>query len=349
MVGPNAHAREVHQALKGLLVILMLVYHAMSIASQAGPEAFRPLRFVTGAFIFLVGDSLGRQWVSVPKDSNGPSASRRGLRLVALFLGLNAMMAWSGWGNPDKQAWAQQAWPHVGDRWWAALVMGESAAAAFAILWPIGVLLLCAPVLQWLGRKPGAEISGACLMGLCLVAASTSTWAHRSGVLEMLLVGGTAMGLAASRGLFTRKELQAQWPGFVSPGWAVVTVALGLHAVMQFPNSLTVYILGTAAILKGLQALLSAWHFASTRSLAGTGLQSALQTLGRMTLWAYVAQIVLIQALRWAGGGARLPLGLPFWGWVTAIAVLLWALCTALWIGRQQSVMLDRAYRWVFP
>lgn len=352
MEGPSAHAREVHQALKGLLVILMLVYHAMSIASQAGPEAFRPLRFVTGAFIFLVGDSLGRQWVSHPRgksDANGLGASLRGLRLMALFLGLNGLIGWSGWGNPDKQAWAQQAWPQVGDRWWAALVMGDSAAASFVILWPIGVLFVCAPVWHWLGRRPGPEISGACLVGLCLVVASTSAWAHRSGVLDMLLVGGTAMGLAASRGLFTRKGLHAQWHAHVSPGWAVTTMGLGLWAVMRFPDSLTVYILGTASILKGLQELLSAWLTSPNLGLAGAGLQSALQTFGRMTLWAYVVQIVLIQALRWAWGGSRMPLGLPFWGCVTAVAVLLWALCTILWTWRQQHVMVERAYRWVFP
>lgn len=350
--GPSVHAREVHQALKGLLVILMLVYHAMSIASQAGPEAFRPLRFVTGAFIFLVGESLGRQWVSDkggPKDPDGPSAWRRGSRLMALFLGLNALILWSGWGNPDKQAWAQQAWPQMGDRWWAALVLGESAAASFVILWPIGVLMVCAPVLQGFGRKPAAEIRGACWMVLCLVVASTSDWAHRSGVLDMLLVGGTAMGLAASRGLFTRQGHQTPWRARGSPGWAVATVGLGLWAVMQCPDSLTAYILGTASILKGLHALLSAWLAVSARGHAAAGLKSALQTLGRMTLWAYVVQIVLIHALRWAWGGSRMPLSLPFWAGAAAVAVLLWALCAILWAWRQHHVMVDRAYRWVFP
>lgn len=40
---------------KGILVIVMVIYHVMNYFSTAGPDSFGYVRFVTGSFIFVSG------------------------------------------------------------------------------------------------------------------------------------------------------------------------------------------------------------------------------------------------------------------------------------------------------
>ncbi|NBU88802.1 MAG: hypothetical protein EBS16_06280 [Betaproteobacteria bacterium] len=346
-----SQSREDRQAVKGVLVLLMLVYHAMSICSQASPEAFRYLRFVTGSFIFLTGWSLGQQWVAQPPDDEGlkKSSARRGTQLLLLFLGLNALILISGWGHPDKQALARQAWPHTFDRLWAALISGHPAAASFGILWPIGWLLISLAALQSCGRRLGRA---SCATGLTLTACALTglPWvAQQSGVLDMLLLGWIAMGLAAMWGLRQTPTVRLSSGATGSGLWACTCLAAGLWACAQWPQWLSVYVVAVAFILKGLGDLLGELRTWTSQAKGVVALDAAIRRLGQLSLWAYVMQIVFLQAWRWMMGGERLSLEPAFWVMVFFMALLLWGSCEALAAMRQRLRWVDHAYRWVFP
>lgn len=357
---PSGHptGRQCRQALKGVLVLLMLVYHAMSIASNALPEDFRLLRFVTGSFIFLSGWSIGAKWAGAPwptpsSPDQDHSASqrdvvRRGLQLLLLFAALNLGIWWSGWGHPDKQVLVRQLWPHPLDRAWAALVLGHPAAASFSILWPLGWLMVSMGWLHPLGRRRHPWIWPLGLALTSLTLTFLASVANASGVLDMLLVGWIAAGSAAlSRRLTDGSAVRG--PSARSTLWAAACIGGGLWFMTQAPESLPVYVVAIACILKGLHDLIFLWFDRHPVVGLSDALQTALTTLGRMSLWAYVAQIVMIQGFRWGMGGARWPLNLTFWMVLALSSVLLWVSCETLEFLRHRHPVVDRAYRWVFP
>jgi uncharacterized membrane protein len=45
---------------KGVLVVIMVVYHAMNIFSTAGPHEYAYVRFVSGSFILMSGYIVAR-------------------------------------------------------------------------------------------------------------------------------------------------------------------------------------------------------------------------------------------------------------------------------------------------
>src|SRR5437773_12328687 len=93
-------------AVKGVLVLLMIVYHVMSIASTAGAEAFRYVRFTSGSFIFISGFIVSRFFASsFEKDPAATSRKLlgRGLKVLLIFTALNVLIQASGFGNAAKR------------------------------------------------------------------------------------------------------------------------------------------------------------------------------------------------------------------------------------------------------
>lgn len=73
---------------KGVLVVLMVVYHAMNIFSTAGPNEYAYVRFVSGSFVLMSGYIVARfHEARFKADWRGTSRRLvvRGLKLLMLF------------------------------------------------------------------------------------------------------------------------------------------------------------------------------------------------------------------------------------------------------------------------
>lgn len=321
--------------LKGLLVLVMVAYHVFSIASNGGADAVRYLRFVSGSFIFLAGFVAAVFFL--PRFAQAPAAAtgqlvQRGLKVLALFTALNLAIVLSGFGNLGK--------PQLGLRGTlahAATIYGSGDArlSSFLILLPIAYLLLLTPlVLAAFARAPRAAPAALALAALALAQAEALT--QQRPIVEFLAIGG--VGLAAAAPSVARVALQAGC-------WPTPAVVAGLAAVLwvagRFATSGVAYIAGVAAILLLLHALAQgAW--------AASVFGRELLRLGRCSLFAYIAQIVLIQILFRAQGGGRLPLGPELMLLALLSTALLVGSCIALDRLRATSRAGDLLYRAVF-
>ncbi len=137
---------------KGALVVLMVVYHAMNIFSTAGPHEYAYVRFVSGSFVLMSGYIVARfHEARFKADWRGTSRRLvvRGLKLLMLFTLLNLLINLTGIGNPNKVQLGIQRFMST---LFEVYVAGEPAHASFQILLPIAYLLVAAPALLMLGR-----------------------------------------------------------------------------------------------------------------------------------------------------------------------------------------------------
>ncbi len=352
---------------KGVLVLVMVAYHVMSIATTATREDFAWLRFVSGAFIVLTGwvvalsangSAVSRANGSAVSSANGGAGSsahshtqanhsltRRGTKVLLLFLALNAAILATGWGNPHKAV--GQAMPLM-ERVWVVMTQAPSHLASFLILLPIGCLLLTAPLALRLNTlHPWASpLSMVVAIALACVPAATEA----SAVLSFWLLGwmGLTVGLLWQRMAALLQRWQA--PRFVAPvaGQPLVTtlgagaaLALMLALSARWQSSVACQALGIGGVLCAMVALVRVWP-------APAWAASMLALLGRYSLLAYVAQIVLIHTLhRWMGA-QRVALGGQALWLMVVTAVGAWGVCWLTERMRSRSVVADRSYRLIF-
>lgn len=325
---------DAFDAVKGVLVCLMVVYHVMNAATSAPDEAYRYLRFVSGSFIFVTGMIVAR-YASLAFAADARAAARklieRGFKLVLLFTVLNLAIHASGFGNADKRQLGVGGFVEHA----VAIYAGTgSGVASFAVLLPIGYLLIAAPLfLRVAGptrRFATVVVSGATLAGAAVIGD-----AYGSLVLEFMLVGIAGLCL----GSMTWARVQRTDADFaLAP--AVLLIAWFATAHVGF--NLALHILGVALVIASM-------HRCARRVRHGGAAWRALVLLGRYSLAAYIVQIVLIQLGARALGTPRWPLADPaplVFIMVTTASLVLG--CIALESARRSFPWLDRAYRGVF-
>lgn len=331
MSSPNPSSRDNSlDFLKGVLVIVMVLYHAMNVYADAEPGAYSYIRFVSGSFVFVSGYFLPAFYAARFRLSPWETSKRllqRGLKLVLLFSLLNGLILLTGVGNPHKQIAAS------GDHWdrLAAIYgIGAPGAAAFQILLPIAYVLLLAPAFLGLARYRFGLIAAG--FGGALGWSLTGT--------ESVNLG---MGVVGLIGLFLGMAATPLERLFGFPGKALLLAGIaGTMALMEFfdRNALT-YAIGVTLMVMLLYAL--------ARRLALTGSPSAVAILlGKYSLLGYIAQIVLLQVSSRLLGGPRWPLGVEIAAIVAATVTALTLLCSALHHARRRSTWVDRGYRLVF-
>src|SRR5262245_25828550 len=90
---------------KGMLVIVMVIYHVMNIFSTARSEAYGYIRFVSGSFIFISGYIIAifyEQKFQIDRIGTSQRLIMRGLKLLLVFTVLNILINVTGVGNPNK-------------------------------------------------------------------------------------------------------------------------------------------------------------------------------------------------------------------------------------------------------
>ena len=326
---------DAFDAVKGALVLLMVAYHVMSIASTGGVEAFRYIRFISGSFIFVSGFVMTRFMAAAFSRDPGRVSRRlvgRGLKVLMIFTLLNLAIQVSGFGNLSKA--------RLGfDGWWAnaatIYLAGDGRLSSFMILLPIAYLLIASPlVLQ--ATRAGRARAALALLTVALTASALPAIAGRWPVVDFLLVGlaGLALGTPSISGrLLARTPVNAP---ITLAGLAAAVWAAGLVS-----DPLFWYVVGVAVVLRFLHDL--------ARLLPPYGLISRYAVLlGQYALLAYIGQIVIIQLLYRAAGGQRLDLGAGVLSMGAAAGALLVGLCLAVQRLRERSSRADRTYRLIF-
>lgn len=322
---------------KGALVVVMVVYHVMSIAAEAGPEHFRYIRFVSGSFIFVTGFVLARFSEHGLRTYPLRASQRlimRGCKILLIFTVLNLVIHASGLGNVGKAQLGITGFIAEARR---IYLLGDGRIASFVILLPIAYLLIAAPALLRIGmlRWPwGVSLLLIASLGLAAFPAVT----NGSAVIEFLLVG--IVGVATGQ-LLRAKPSAPGAPSVSRAACAIVALTFFIWLTGQLGFSVASYALGIALVVKGFYDV-GKWL------PSGAVVRSTLVLLGRYSLVAYIGQIVVIQILFRILGKERWAVG-PQIGLLGVVTLLLVIVsCVLLERGRQRSAAMDKAYRFVF-
>src|SRR5262245_17197981 len=224
---------------KGALVVVMVVYHAMNIFSTAGPDEYAYVRFVSGSFILMSGYIVARfDGPRFKADWRGTSRRlvARGLKLLILFTLLNLLINLTGIGNPDKVQLGLRGYTST---LFEVYVAGEPRYASFQILLPIAYLLVAAPAVLMLGG-----LSKWLFMASFATAFALSLFGIESVNLDFAVLG--AIGL--SGGILTNL---VEKPLAMTGVWSIAGGLLASVMLMKYLNAnLATYALGTIVILK---------------------------------------------------------------------------------------------------
>jgi fucose 4-O-acetylase-like acetyltransferase len=327
---------EAFDFVKGVLVCLMVVYHVMNVVTTAEPDAYRYLRFVSGSFIFLSGVAishyLSASFLADPARGTSKLITR-GAKLILLFTLLNLAIRLTGVGNAAKSQLGVADFLSQAD---TIYLVGNSNAASFVILLPIGYLLMVAPLfLRFAGPTRRTATVGILLVTMALAAALGNP--TRSIVAEFMIVGLLGLCLGALPWVATSVATSPRRGGLFS----VVALAASLALTAHLDFNLALYAVGVALVIKFLYD--SATHVRFDRAMS-----DAIVVLGRYSLFAYILQIGVIQLIFRATGLRRWSVGAEAAAFMACTVGLLVATCLLLdWL-RRRSLVVDRAYRLVF-
>ncbi len=317
-------------AVKGVLVLVMVAYHVMSIASSGGDERFQFIRFVSGAFIFVTG-FVATRYALARFEADPRAVARahvvRGIKVVLLFAALNLAIAFSGFGNPHK---GHLDPTHFVESAATIFLAGDGKRTSFAILLPIGYLLVVAPAVMAAFTR-GPTWSPFALLAAALAVTSRTALADHWPNIDFVMIGlaGMALGTPA---------LSARWfdVGALRGAPWVTVFALVVALTGLYGTEGVLYVLGVAAIVK------------LVRDAVRTTSPGPLVLLGRYSLFAYVVQIVCIHVLFRLFGGQRWHVGTEVLALGLVSAAATWATCVVVDRLRRRSPLVDRAYRHLF-
>lgn len=332
MIAPPAATRDAaFDAVKGVLVVLMIVYHVLSIATTAGAEAFRYIRFLSGSFIFISGfvvvHFMWERFALAPRDTS-LRLVQRGLKVLLIFAALNLAIQASGFGNAAKAQLGAQGFVQNAATFF---VRGDGRLSSFLILLPIAYLLMLAPLFMMLAQRGAAPVCGTLLL---VALALAGGWADPAPVAGFLLVG--LCGLCLGTPVLAERVVGAVRPGLLA---TAVGLLLALWLAGRYGDPLVFYCIGVAFVLRFMHD--------AVRWLPGRWLRQAA-LVGRYSLPAYIAQVLLIQCLFRALGGQRVEPDTGTLAFIVTVAAATVALCVLTDRLRSRSSVIDRTYRWVF-
>jgi len=313
---------------KGVLVVVMVIYHTMNYFSTAKPENYGYIRFVSGSFIFISGYLVAthyRKKYNINRRAVTRRLIVRGVKLLGVFTALNVLMSIVGVENHKSVRFGFDAFI-------ANLPItygtGNSRITAFQILVPIAYLLMISPiVLAMQGWKKLVFCSILILSG----------WYEYMGNMYfnpyLVLIGmfGLSFGI-----LFDPHHQNFRIHRIL----ALIVLVVSVSNMSALDQNIYSYTLGIILVLLSVYML--------SKSMRTDGhLFSALVLLGNYTLLSYIAQIVFLFALylflrqRWDMGYETLSV-------FAATILFLFLMCLALdWL-RKRNQVVDTTYRAIF-
>jgi hypothetical protein len=316
---------------KGMLVLIMVLYHWFNYFVALESEIYRYLRFLTPSFIFITGFLVSN--VYLPKYRAGHSGvSRRlierGGRVLLLFTALNIGASLAVGRNYNGAEMG--IWTFI-DNAYAVYITGNGRAA-FDVPVPIGYFLLLAPCLL-MATSRFALIPHAVAGTVFVAVLVASSRGMTTGNLELLAIG--VFGMTAGTVPFVTINEALRRPSLIVVAYAGYLIAITVWNVRFF--------LQVGGVCLSLMLI----YLMGVRLGANGGGQRLIIELGKYSLFAYIAQVVLLQMLRRAIGGVELhEIGLLLS--LTASLVLTTLSVELLSAARARSVTVDRLYRAIF-
>jgi len=323
---------------KGALVLIMVLYHWLDYFY--GAHDSRYLRFLTPSFIFITGFLISNVYLSKYGVGDARLPLRlilRGMKILAVFIALNAMIilmlmfAGSGGG---RLMLAQLTFGGLLNILLAGnvVVTGAGKVVAFYILVPISYLLLLSAPLTMMCRWYKYTFQVACVCFLLGVLAFRLNGIESSN-LELLAIG--LLGVVV--GYLPLSKISS----FISRPYALAAAYLCYLVAITLWN--VIYPLQIVGVCLSLMIL----YFLGTRGDDKGKVRGRIVLLGKYSLFGYIAQIAILQALR--RGFLHIDLG-PV---VLEISFVLAVVLTLLSVegvdrARARSTVVDACYRFVF-
>ena len=273
--------------IKGMLVVTMVLYHCASMAHITYPELGiipNGLKFLHYAFLLITGFLCG--WYYLPKLCISPQAVRARLRfragrITAIFLLMNVFLYCIGSTlSYEKLRNSVNSFSNIMQNF---ILSVSGKLVAFQILFPIAIFLLVASLL--LGR-----VSIPVLLGLILFASIAGCFSQTIMFVEFGMVG-MLFGILARAGILT---IFWQWIRYHKwlPPTLLLVYLLNLARVrwlvtVLLPLKLVVY---TAESFFWFATFLIVVEF-----FVGLKIRDMVIQLGRYTLFAYLAQMLIIR------------------------------------------------------
>lgn len=323
---------------KGMLVLIMVLYHWLNYFVSSDGDIYRYLRFLTPSFIFITGFLISHAYLGSDRDAHSSPSKRlaqRGLKLLAVFLILNAARTFL---IPDARTSPATGGGVTLRDWIPALVSGNVSAGidakgtAFNILVPIGYLLLLSAGLVRTVKFYKYAFHTVCL-ALFLIILVLQSFRLEYGNLEMIAIGmlGAVVGYVSMERIVAIGSqtflLAACYVGYVL-AITVWNVGFLLQIVGVLLNLIIIFRLGR-------QALLPAYA------------QDGVILLGRYSLFGYIAQIAILQVLIRLLRSDDLGDGKLVVSFVLALALTVVAV-VAMDQARRKLGSVDRLYKAIF-
>lgn len=315
---------------KGLLVIVMVIYHIMNYFSTASPEDYGYVRFVSGSFIFISGYIVATFYEKKYRiDRNGTSKRLliRGVKLLIIFTALNILINLTAIGNPNKAPLGVQQYL---SNLTAIYTSGNTKFVAFQILLPISYLLMLSPVVLFLHGFKKVLIITTLLIAFCFSFLNIDSTNLDLGIVGLIgfSIGMVINGLEGSFFIKHRSIIFA---------WLLICIFL----MRYLSTNILAYSIGIMIFLKLF------YDFGKTVNL-GNQISQVIILFGQYTLVCYIMQIVFLQGL------LRI---LPRQGWgfgYETISIFIFAniflliLCFLLRFFRDRYMFIDKSYKFVF-
>jgi peptidoglycan/LPS O-acetylase OafA/YrhL len=341
--GPDVVERAINRAnegesripafdfVKGMLVLVMIVYHWLNYFIGLQWGGYRYLRFLTPSFILVTGFLVSRVYLTRYSYDDRRlylRLVRRGFKLIVLFIILN-IVADRTFGTRLRLDFSE---PHrlldVAD---AVFIKGTSRAA-FDILVSIAYFLLIAPLVLFASKRlhvPLMVIAASTIFAVA--AADFGGLANAHCQMVSIALVGLAAGVVHDNPV--KRLLRS--PLLLSVAYSLYLIAITVWNVL-FP----LQVVGVCLSVLVIYMVADVW---------GTDgrVQSIVVRLGQYSLMAYVGQIMVYQVLRYSLRGVSLShfsVVIPLF--ICALATVGVVKCAVRW--RTSSAMFDRAYRFVF-
>jgi peptidoglycan/LPS O-acetylase OafA/YrhL len=322
---------------KGALVLIMVLYHWLNYFVGPGHDFYRYLRFLTPSFIFITGFLISH--VSLRRYAGDPRFAKklalRGLKILGLFTLLNVAIRATMVGASNGTVVGRIVFGQldvadliaiylIGD----VVIPGLGKLAAFYVLLPIAYLLLvsaCLLILSRYSKHVFHIASTAFLLGIFVL--------YRYGLgspnLELVTIG--LLGVIGGYISIERLNICVRRPSRL-----VVAYVLYLAAITMWNVSYPLQVVGVCL------SLLVIYRLGATAAEPGR-VRGPIILLGKYSLFAYIAQIAVLQGLR--GGLRHIDLGL---GWMTLSFLAAFGLTVMIVVAVDRARARINAVNWLY-
>ena len=314
---------------KGVLVLLMIAYHGLNYTNQYH-LGFRYFSFLPPSFILITGFLLSK--VYAPRYQRGDPTLRsrlllRGVKLLGLFTALNIVAQFvrsPAYGRSVGVTGFFEQWQQI-------FFWGSGRIAVFEILLPIAYLLLIAPLLLWASHRHPRFLP---LFTVVILGASVGLDYGGVNFANLKMISAGVLGMLAGR-VVTEPAVVGRYRWIALAAFCAylpLGTARGYFFLIQ--------LLGSCIALM----LIAGW---SVRWGDCGWLQKRVIRIGEYSLFAYIAQIAILQTLsRFLGRPHPLdPEALLLFAGTPLLMAL--AVETGHWL-RQRSTPADKIYRTIF-